>query len=143
MLGTNDAGFNNHVPVATYKSNLQSTISALGAAGFQRILLNIPPYIQIGDGTYDTAASNALIVQYQDALRDLAAVDPTHVFLGDQTAYGYYRLHPELYQPDGVHLSVAGNQSLGRIWSRAFDAVFECAPEDKRTPRRIMGCSKQ
>jgi hypothetical protein len=53
------------------------------------------------------AGSDAMLMQYQTQLQGLAAADPTHVSIGDTSAFGYFQANPSQLQ-DGVHPTNAG-----------------------------------
>ena len=117
MLGTNDAGVGAPTPQATYQSNLQSTITALKAAGFNKIMLSFSPYNWAG------TVSNAYLLLYQTAIRNLVAADPAHVFLGDTQAYSVFQDNPG-FLADGTHPNNAGYAVLGQSWATAFQRSF-------------------
>lgn len=116
MIGTNDAKTLTATPQATYQSNVLSTITALKAAGFNKIFLNYSPYIVPG-GQWDSN-SDVLLVQYQTAINNLIANDPTHVFQGDTTAYSFFFANQSLLS-DGVHPTSAGYHDLAQLWANA------------------------
>ena len=122
MLGTNDAKPENNVSAATYQSNLQSIINVFRTNGVTKIVLNQPPPIKASSsGIPDPTSANALLVTYQVALSNLAAVDPTHVYLGDQTAYAAFNTNAATYyQADGIHPSDAGATALAGLWEASY-----------------------
>jgi len=124
MLGTNDANVANSVAQATYSANIASLIATIKAAGINRIILNYQPYINT-DTTWNIVSSNALLVQYQSALVALAAADPSHVFMGDTTAYSFFQTFTGLLS-DGVHPTTSGYASLGGFWGQAYYDKFLC-----------------
>lgn len=121
MLGTNDAKPFNDVSSTTYHDNLQFVITTLESNGVTKIVLNQPPYIQAsGSGLPDPTSANALLVLYQGSLAALAASDPTHVFLGDRTAYADFQANASWYQADGIHPNDTGATQLAHRWAAAY-----------------------
>jgi hypothetical protein len=57
-------------------------------------------------------------MQYQTQLQALAGADPTHVFIGDTAAFGYFQANPSQLQ-DGVHPTNAGYATLAQYWATA------------------------
>ena len=119
MIGTNDSKNAIQTTPATYMSNVQSTITALEAAGFTKIVLNYSPWIVYPNSAGGFGSgSDALLMQYQTQLQTLAAADPTHVFIGDTAAFGYFQANPSQLA-DGVHPTNAGYAALAQFWATA------------------------
>lgn len=134
MLGANDAAAANLVSAATYKSNLQSTITDLTGAGY-KVILSYPTYIPAGaNSNATTAASVALTQAYQAQIDDL--VDGVNVLRGDVLAYNYFIANLGEYQTDKTHPTATGATSLGYMWARAIErAIFFL---DKPVPTKTV-----
>jgi lysophospholipase L1-like esterase len=129
MLGTNDAKTTVATTQADYQSNLQGTINAIKAAGINKIMLSYSPYIDytVNAGNGWDSTSDPRLLQYQTAIKNLVAADPTHVFLGDTQAYSWFQANPTQLA-DGVHPTGApsnvGYTKLLSLWSQAFANNF-------------------
>ncbi len=121
MLGTNDAKTAVATTKADYKANLLSLINALISAGATAIILNKPPWVS-PTGAFDNN-SLTLIGEYGDALAELAAADPSHVYMGDTAAYPFFEANPDLLA-DGVHPTLEGYTDLGNFWAAAYETNF-------------------
>ena len=101
---------------AEYKSNLQTIIANLTAAGVKRIILNDPI---VGR---DNARDPDLIEAYKLVLNEL--VDGEAVFRGDDLAYGFFSPSNTSYYHDGIHPNDLGYTELGGFWSDAYTRVI-------------------
>jgi lysophospholipase L1-like esterase len=99
MLGTNDAVA--AVSSGNYSTRVQNIITALKSCGVQKIILHYQPYNNA------TPAADPYLLQYQTVIGSLAAADPTHVLVGDTTAYTYYQSNPSC-EGDGLHPIATG-----------------------------------
>lgn len=122
MLGTNDSKPWINTSPTDYQTNLQFIIDQLKGIGIEKIILNQPPAIQPNAGGFpDPTDENALLVEYQTSLSNLAAADPTHVFMGDQTAFSVFQAHAEYFQSaDGIHPNDDGAVILAGLWEAAY-----------------------
>lgn len=134
MIGTNDA-LTPAVSQSTYESNLTNIIGVIEADGISKIILHYQPYINTNVGGWTISVSDPALLTYQAAMRAVAArdpnhvpvaeprtypcVDPSHVLIGDTTAYGWFEANPS-YQSDGVHPTSAGYTILGKMWATAL-----------------------
>jgi len=130
MLGTNDAL--SSIAATSVQTNLQSTITALKAAGFNKIIINYSPY------TMNNAPAEALLVQYQSVEQALVAADPTHVFMGDTTAYTWFQAN-QSYLLDGIHPTNAGYAVLGQMWATAYLQIMAKLYSTAITGGKITG----
>ena len=117
MIGTNDA--QTPVSQSTYQSNLTNIIGAIKAAGINKIVLHYQPYINTNLGGWTISTSDPALLTYQTAMQNVAAADPTHVLMGDTTAYAWFQANPS-YQADGVHPTSAGYLVLAQRWATAL-----------------------
>lgn len=134
MLGANDSAAANLVSAATYKSNLQSTVTDLTGAGY-KVILSYPTYIPAGaNSNATTAASVALAQSYQAEIDDL--IDGVNVLRGDVLSYNYFIANLGEYQADKTHPTSTGATSLGYMWARAIErAIFFL---DKPVPTKTV-----
>jgi lysophospholipase L1-like esterase len=122
MLGTNDCKIATLTPPATYQANMQGMVTTLRGLGITHIFLNYPIYIYsdpYGSWT-PLSTANACLVSYRASLNAIAASDPTHVFIGDTQAYGYFQANPTGNYYDGVHPSNAGYAILANFWALGY-----------------------
>jgi lysophospholipase L1-like esterase len=119
MIGTNDA--QTPVSQSAYQGNLTNIITAIKSAGINKIVLHYQPYINTNLGGWTISIADPALLTYQTAMKNVAAADPTHVLIGDTTAYGWFQANPT-YQSDGVHPSSAGYLALAQMWATALYA---------------------
>ena len=111
LYGTNDADtfFGGPVSKAAYKSNMQTIVSAILAAGKTPYLAKVPY-------TSNVRYSIASIIEYNAAIDELVAENGITV-----TPPDFYTLfqNPGLLA-DGLHPNGAGYQSMADLWSSAL-----------------------
>jgi len=127
MLGTNDSKVAVQTSRAAYTTNLQAVITALRAAGFNKIILHQPIYIGQPAGQWDVVISNNLIAQYGEAVVAVAAADFGYVFNGDHLGFTWFQLNPG-DSADGIHPNDNGHVSLGFLWAMAYGDLFLRSP---------------
>ena len=105
MLGDNDApsGFT----ASSYQSNMNNIVTYLVNAGLKVILL-YPTALPS-----ESAAINALLVQYQGVVDGLA--DNVNVFTGGKSNFQYLWMHTNELA-DGTHPNAVGVESLASLW---------------------------
>jgi lysophospholipase L1-like esterase len=123
MIGTNDCNTNTETSQANWQTNVQSTITALKGAGFNKIMLSWAPYVNANSAGWSVSVSNPFLVLYQGAITNLVAGDPTHVFLGDTQAYAFFQANPS-DQTDGIHPNNTWYAVFGGFWATAFEKDF-------------------
>jgi lysophospholipase L1-like esterase len=133
-IGTNDA----IVPTsaATYKSNVQSTVNDLVAAGY-KVILSYLVYSQVGGGS-TSGASIAYAQQYMQQIDSL--INGTTILRGDTLAYNYFIDNLGEFQSDKLHLTATGAVSWATMIARAIDrAVLDTSASTGAplTPRTV------
>jgi lysophospholipase L1-like esterase len=118
MIGTNDLG-----PTPTtnsaYLSNVASFCAAVLAAGFSRVILNIPIAINSANWLSNgltVIQENAILAQYATQLGKLD--NGTTIRMGDATG-----LDGTVALGDGTHPSAAGYTTLGKKWATAYENI--------------------
>lgn len=119
MLGVNDSNDLNAVSAATYKSNLQSMIADLVAAGYV-VRLNYPTAYSTGATgfAYYTQAALERLRGYLPQIDSL--INGTTVLRGDTSAFSHFLSHPDQLYSDEVHLNDTGNSNLANMWAYAI-----------------------
>jgi lysophospholipase L1-like esterase len=153
MLGSNDCRNNNvsgggddqpagYVSAATYGSNMANICGYIVGQGL-KVILHYPPCSVVNsDGFTHTETSVDMLRQYQGQLD--ALVDGEHVLRGDTQAFNYFAEHPEELT-DGLHPDPSsGSKSLGLLWARAEDRIFNppAAPAVRPAPRHAISRSR-
>lgn len=130
-LGTNDVGT---VDAATYKTNMQSLVNALLTAGYSKVYLQTPPWINVAGLTGWNADSNEKLRQYSDKLAELH--NGTTVFFCGRYALDYFSQHPAELSDD-LHPGNTGTVSLGRIWAAGIDQADNPGSGSAAVPRAL------
>ncbi len=124
MLGTNDCAIGPgrpHNSAATVQAHLLTTITSLKSHGFNIIVLNSSIY------SPDPIIDLPLLLSYNTAFDNLAANDPTHVFVGDQKAYSAFQSNYPAWYSDTIHPNDTGYSQLGQFWATAYRNLFYAA----------------
>lgn len=118
MLGTNDCTTGTATSQASYQADLTTVVNYFLAhvTGLNQVVLNYPPY---KNSDADIPAANARLILYQEAMRAVAAANPTHVFIGATATYSWFQNHLTALG-DGIHPNLAGYQQLGILWAQGY-----------------------
>jgi acyl-CoA thioesterase I len=109
--GTNDS-WGNQLPVATFKSNLQTIIDRVKAAKRVPVLAHIP---FSPDGNHDNVGP------YNQAIDELTQTNDLPV---GPDLYGWFEAHPDQLQTDKVHPAPAGRVAMNQLWADAMDPLY-------------------
>ena len=114
LYGTNDADtfYGGPVLKATYKSNMQTIISAILAAGKTPYLAKVPY-------TSNVRYSISSIVEYNAAIDELVAENGLTVSPPD--FYTLFQNNTSLLNADGLHPNGAGYQSMAELWGQSLN----------------------
>ena len=111
MIGSNDSKTAIATTKSAYKTNIQAICASLTGSGY-RVFLHAPPYLTPGAfGQFDVN-SPALLVQYRDALIEIA--NGVTIILGDNLSFGFFkRFQNQL--ADLLHPTVDGGEALATL----------------------------
>jgi lysophospholipase L1-like esterase len=116
--GTNDAA-NSQIPPATFKSNMQSMIDMVKAAGREPVIPHIP---YAGDGSHGN------IPAYNAAIDELTRTNQLQV---GPDLYTTFMQHPELFicppcshPMDNLHPNDDGFAAINKLWADAMRVVY-------------------
>ena len=112
-FGTNDAA--NALPLATYRTNLQTLLAAVRASGRVPMLARIPWYPQPRLPDY-LAVVDALVRE-----NGLPAGPDLHT---------WFRDHPDELKADRIHPTEEGRRSIQRLWGTAIAGAYRRALND-------------
>ena len=126
MVGSNDSvmidGLH-HVGIAEYERNLRQMVSWAKMYGAAVLLFEIPPVIESRFEKHFLpnckSQSNQNIQIYNKILQKIA--HENHVVL---VSNKWLTNQPELFEPDGIHLSVKGQELFAEKWLTAASELF-------------------
>jgi lysophospholipase L1-like esterase len=113
-MGTNDGYNNGNSNVATFKSNMQSIITACKNAGIQPIIAKVI-------ATNQTAAGWQIHADYGKAVDDLTTQNN---LIAGPDLYTYFLNHPSELNSDGVHPNATGAASIQRLWAEKMGPLL-------------------
>lgn len=128
MIGANDSVFiekigNNQVGIREYSNNVKEFISCALEVGAKVLLFEITPVIEerfaINFEKQKKLQNNVNILKYNNALREIANEFNVE-FLPNRWLEG----QEHLFEPDGIHLSDAGQQAFTEKWLTAAAKLF-------------------
>jgi lysophospholipase L1-like esterase len=131
MLGTNDSRVDRRTSPATYRRNMERIAEGLIASGVVRlVIINYPPYAVPGSFNRWDSMSTTYVQLYEKQLNELT--QERGVVRGDSMAFAYFKYHPyEL--ADGVHPNATGNETLGKLWARAYQNIMSSEAAKRRS----------
>lgn len=126
MIGSNDSvmidGLH-HVGIAEYERNLRQMVVWARAYGAAVLLFEIPPVIESRFEKHFSSnrksQSNQNIQSYNQVLQKIAK--ESHVAL---VSNEWLSNQSELFEPDGIHLSVKGQELFAEKWLTAASELF-------------------
>jgi len=126
MVGSNDSvmidGLH-HVGIAEYERNLRQMVSWARTYGAAVLLFEIPPVIESRFEKHFSpnrkSQSNQNIQSYNRVLQKIAKENQIAVISNRWLAN-----QPELFEPDGIHLSVEGQELFAEKWLIAASELF-------------------
>lgn len=102
-FGTNDCW--GMIPVETYRTQLQSIIDRIKAAGMTPVISTIP---------YSPDSELAKVPDYN---RAIAALQAANGLPEGPDLYALVQANESFLRPDGVHMTPEGSQALQRAWA--------------------------
>ncbi len=152
MLGTNDSALRgtskSRLQPEEYYTNMKAIIDELlKLYPASRIVMNRPIWYSPTTHNNSTYLQKGLDVMesYFPELKKLAAdyyvTDPGQVFLGDTTAFNYFKNNKPLYFAENgnsgtfyLHPNEAGAQKLGQFWGEAIMNALKAKPASVEYP---------
>jgi len=123
-MGTNDAWGGSSGNAATFKSNLQTVITACKNAGIIPIIARVL-------STNETAAGWQVNQAFLTAVDELTA---SNELIEGPDLYSWFLEHPEHLAADGVHPNAKGAAQIQKLWAEKMASIYGEADSTVREP---------